>query len=81
MSLEYPLAAAAWHAFFWAFAPFRQVVFVNLLIAMMSDRYVKSTRNAYEEWRYSRVLLVDEFTSPGVWRVAGDIVTIRVVCN
>ncbi len=40
---------------------------MNLLIAMMSETYEKIKQNADNEWKYSRVFVVDEFVSSVYW--------------
>jgi len=51
----------------WTFSFLTQVVLVNLLIAMMSETYEKIKENADNEWKYSRVYVVDEFVSSVFW--------------
>mmetsp|Transcript_9943 Transcript_9943/g.28938 ORF Transcript_9943/g.28938 Transcript_9943/m.28938 type:complete len:1510 (+) Transcript_9943:1910-6439(+) len=51
----------------WIFSFTTQVVLVNLLIAMMSETYEKIKENADNEWKYSRVFVVDEFVSSVYW--------------
>ena len=45
----------------WTWAFCSQVLLVNILIAMMTETYEKVKKNADNEWRYTRVFLVDEF--------------------
>jgi len=49
----------------WLFNFFSQVLLVNLLIAMMSERYTRIKEEADNEWRFRRVLVVDEFCCSG----------------
>jgi hypothetical protein len=51
----------------WIFSFTTQVVLVNLLIAMMSETYENIKQNADNEWKYSRVFVVDEFVSSVYW--------------
>jgi ADP-ribose pyrophosphatase len=51
----------------WIFSFTTQVVLVNLLIAMMSETYENIKQDADNEWKYSRVFVVDEFVSSVYW--------------
>jgi ADP-ribose pyrophosphatase len=48
-------------AVLWTWAFCSQILLVNILIAMMTETYEKVKKNADNEWRYTRVFLVDEF--------------------
>ena len=45
----------------WSWSFVAQVLLINILIAMMTETYETVKRNADNEWRYSRVFVVDEF--------------------
>ena len=47
----------------WAYTFIVQIVLVNLLIAMMTDTYQKIQANADNEWKFTRVSIVDEFAT------------------
>ena len=47
----------------WMFTFVMQIVFVNLLIAMMTNTFDRVRKNAAAEWRFRRVTIVDEFNA------------------